>query len=111
MRSHEGDGLPAHWFQILLALASEDCHGAAIVRAVLDQTDGRMRLWPVKLYSSLERLVAAGTIAECPAPATESERRRYYQITTAGRRVLAAEAKGLAHTARLARTRLARSRP
>src|SRR5437879_9797058 len=65
MRPPDDDPLPAHWFQILLALAQEDCHGAAIVRAVLDQTDGRMRLWPVKLYSSLEQMVAASTIVEC----------------------------------------------
>ena len=57
--SRDDDRVPAHCFQILLALAERDGHGAAVVRTVLDQTDGKMRLWPVKLYASLERMVAA----------------------------------------------------
>ena len=76
------------WFQILLALAGEDRHGSAIMRAVLDQTGGTMRLWPVMLYSSIEQLTEAGLIQEIGGddrPA-ESERRRYYRITRAGRR-------------------------
>ncbi len=108
--SRDNDRVPVHCFQILLALAEKDCHGAAIVRTVLDQTDGAMRLWPVKLYASLERMVEAGTIAECAPPIDESERRRYYRITTAGRRLLAAEADRLAQTVQLARARLARGR-
>ncbi len=103
--------LGLHWFQILLALSSHDCHGAAIVRAVLDQTSGALKLWPVKLYTSLAELADAGLIAELASgPEGESERRKYYRITAAGRRALEAEADQLERAVRLARTRLARSR-
>jgi DNA-binding PadR family transcriptional regulator len=103
--------LSVHSFQILLALSSGESHGAAIVRAVLEQTDGELRLWPVRLYASLAALADAGLIAELEiTPAGESERRRYYRITTRGRGTLAEEANRLEQTARLAKARLARSR-
>ena len=93
------------WFQILLALAGEDRHGSAIMRAVLDQTGGTMRLWPVMLYNSIEQLTEAGLIQEIGGddrPA-ESERRRYYRITPSGREVARAEAGRLANLVRMAR--------
>jgi len=111
MAGHEP--LKPHWFQILLALAAEDRHGSAIMRAVLDQTQGALRLWPVMLYSSLEQLTEAGYIAEVPArdrPAGESERRRFYRITKTGRRVLADEAERMADLARAAKAQLAAAR-
>jgi DNA-binding PadR family transcriptional regulator len=104
------DPLKPHWFQILLALAADDRHGSAIMRAVLDQTQGSLRLWPVMLYSSLEQLTDAGLIAEVPArerPAGESERRRFYRITKIGRRVLADEAERMANLAKAAKAQLA----
>ena len=100
------------WFQILLALAGEDRHGSAIMRAVLDQTGGTMRLWPVMLYSSIEQLTEAGLIQEIGGddrPA-ESERRRYYRITRAGRRALGDEAERMADLAKAAKAQLAAKR-
>lgn len=105
--------LKPHWFQILLALAAEDHHGSAIMRAVLEQTQGSLRLWPVMLYSSLEQLTEAGLIAEVPArdrPAGESERRRFYRLTKTGRRVLADEAERMADLAKAAKAQLAAAR-
>ncbi|MEZ5319577.1 MAG: helix-turn-helix transcriptional regulator [Vicinamibacterales bacterium] len=100
-----------HDFQILLALAEEPRHGSGIVRAVLDQTAGALRLWPVKLYAALESLAEEGLIEALPdreRPPGASARRHYYRPTRAGRQALAAEADRLAHLADTARTRLAR---
>jgi|RhiMethySRZTD1v2_1073278.scaffolds.fasta_scaffold08044_10 DNA-binding PadR family transcriptional regulator len=104
--------LKTHWFQILLALASEDRHGSSIMRAVLDQTGGTLKLWPVMLYNSLEQMTEAGLIQEIGGSErpTESERRRYYRLTRAGRRALADEADRMASLAKAAKAQLATRR-
>ena len=87
------------FFHILLAVADESRHGSGIVRAVLHQTDGKLRLWPATLYGSLEELTQVGWIEEVIDPAErpkgESERKRFYRITPQGARVLADEAERL----------------
>lgn len=87
-----------HWFHILLALADDDLHGHGITRHVLETTDGEVRLWPVTLYSSLDELARMEWIRELTGdehPPGESNKRRYFRITDAGLRALAAEAKRL----------------
>ena len=86
------------WFQILLALAERDRHGFGIQRAVLEQTDGHMRLWPAMLYRSLNTLEGAGLIRQIPAPrdAPDDERRNYYTLTRDGRARLAEEVEMMA---------------
>ena len=87
------------FFHILLAVADESRHGSGIVRAVLHQTDGKLRLWPATLYGSLEELTRIGWLEEVIDPAErpkgESERKRFYRITSQGARVLADEAERL----------------
>jgi DNA-binding PadR family transcriptional regulator len=58
------DPLPSAAFQILLSLADEDLHGYGIMRKVQEQTNGRMRLGPRTLYSSIQVLLADGLIEE-----------------------------------------------
>jgi DNA-binding PadR family transcriptional regulator len=104
-----GAPLKAHWFYILLALATGERHGLAIARDVQALSGGRVRLWPATLYGSLEELRDGGLIAELAGPrerpADESERKRYYRLTRAGRTALAAEGERMGRLARLARTR------
>jgi DNA-binding PadR family transcriptional regulator len=86
--------LKPQWFQILLALADHDLHGLGIMKEVLEQTDGQMRLWPAMLYGSLKKMVEEGLVEERegpPGPGADSDRRRFYGITEAGRNRLAAE--------------------
>ena len=87
------------FFHILLAVADESRHGSGIVRTVLDQTDGKLRLWPATLYGSLEELTGTGWLEEVidpdERPKGESERKRFYRITPLGARVLADEAERL----------------
>jgi DNA-binding PadR family transcriptional regulator len=95
-------------FQILLALAGEDLHGYAIMRQVEEQTNGRIRLGPGTLYSSIQTLLEEKLIEETAARGDEKndhERRRYYRLTAAGRKLAVNEANRLADVLRLARRR------
>ncbi len=102
--------LKPHWFYILLALAEGDRHGLGIARAVQTLSDGRVRLWPATLYGSLDELRQRKWIEELSRRRDqledESERKRYYRLTRAGRQILTAEADHLGRLARLARARL-----
>jgi DNA-binding PadR family transcriptional regulator len=87
-------------FHILLALTDSEKHGYAIMREVERTTQGRMVLGPGTLYGAIKRLLKAGLIVETderPDPALDDSRRRYYQLTALGRRVLTAEAERMAH--------------
>ena len=97
-----------HLFHILLALADRDLHGSGISKAVKTQSGGTVVLWPVTLYGSLSELGEEGLIEALRVPPDgESERRRYYRLTRAGRRALDAEARRLAALAATAARRLA----
>lgn len=102
------DPLPSAAFQILLSLADEDLHGYGIMRQVADQTGGRIRLGPGTLYSSIQSLLEKKLIEEVD-PRVDSklgeERRRYYRLTSAGRKLARAEAERLAEVLRVARTK------
>jgi DNA-binding PadR family transcriptional regulator len=99
------DPLPPVAFHILLALAGEDLHGYAIMRQVEQQTRGRVRLGPGTLYGSIKTLLEARLIEEVEPRANEelgSERRRYYRLTSPGRKLARSEAENLADLVRLA---------
>src|SRR5215470_7213494 len=97
--------LPSAAFQILLALAEDDRHGYGIMRQVEEQTEGRMRLGPGTLYSSIQALIEEKLIEEVDmredAEAARG-RRRYYRLTSAGRKLARAEAERLAGILRVA---------
>ena len=100
------DPLPSAAFQILLSLAGEDLHGYAIMRQVEEQTGGRVRLGPGTLYSSIQTLLEEKLIQEVGlSEDTPSERRRYYRLTSAGRKVARSEADRMADVLRVARAR------
>jgi DNA-binding PadR family transcriptional regulator len=101
------DPLPAAAFQILMSLAGDDLHGYEIMRRVADQTDGRTRLGPGTLYSSIQALLEAGFIAEVASrdEGANNARRRYYHLTAAGRKAARGEAERLADVLRVARAK------
>jgi DNA-binding PadR family transcriptional regulator len=79
---------------ILLALADEDRHGYGIMQEVVRLTEGRARMGPGTLYGTLKRLLSARLIEEAeerPDPQLDDERRRYYRLTSTGRRALESE--------------------
>jgi DNA-binding PadR family transcriptional regulator len=95
-------------FHILLALTDEERHGYGIMQDVAAQTNDRLLLGPGTLYGCLKRMLAAGLVEESderPDPALDDERRRYYRMTTLGRRVVRAEAERLAGAVSAARSR------
>ena len=108
-RSRRNLALKPRWFHILLALSDKDLHGSDIMREVLEQSDGDLRLWPAMLYGSLEQMIDRGLIEELndadERPGGASGRRRYLRITDEGRRLLASEADRMAEMARLARAK------
>jgi DNA-binding PadR family transcriptional regulator len=86
--------LKPHWFHVLLALSDQPQHGYGIMQDVLERTDGKVRLWPPTLYGTIKRLSEEDLIESSEArPPSESDdaRRRYYRLTTLGRKVLQAE--------------------
>ena len=93
---------------MLLALADGEKHGYAIMQAVEADTDGQMKIRVGSLYGSLQRMIDANLIDETderPAPELDDQRRRYYQLTDFGRRVLQAEIERLASVVTLARSK------
>jgi DNA-binding PadR family transcriptional regulator len=102
------DPLPSAAFQILLSLTDEELHGYGIMRQVEEQSGGRMRLGPGTLYSSIQSLVEEKLIEETDANADGklgSERRRYYRLTSLGRRLVRSEAERLAELLRVVRAK------
>jgi DNA-binding PadR family transcriptional regulator len=84
--------------EVLLALADEDRHGYGLARAVADHTGGLVQLDPGNLYRVIKRLLADGLLVESArreVAGGSGERRRYYQLTPLGGRVLAAELQRL----------------
>ena len=94
-------------FHIMLALADGERHGYSILREVERYTEGRLKLGPTTLYRSIRQMLAAGYIEESearPDPELDDERRRYYRLTDAGRRVALAETRRLARLVNLAQS-------
>ncbi|HEX5216330.1 MAG TPA: helix-turn-helix transcriptional regulator [Vicinamibacterales bacterium] len=98
--------LKTHWYFILMSLAGGNRHGLAIARDVKQLSGGQVTLWPATLYGSLEDLADAGWIAELADRdlPDESDRKKFYTLTRAGRAALDAETRRLADLVKLARS-------
>jgi len=106
--------LPTAWFHLLLALTGGERHGYALMQDVADESGGQLRLGPGTLYGALKRLLQLGLVEESarrPDPVLDDERRRYYRLTPAGRRVLTAEAARHDRLVNLARAKRVLPRP
>jgi DNA-binding PadR family transcriptional regulator len=92
-------------FLVLLALASGERHGYAVMRFAEQTTDGRVRLPPGTLYRTISRLVADGFVEEIEGQdpdAPHDARRRYYRLTKPGQRAAEEEAELISRLARAA---------
>lgn len=93
-------------YLILTALASGSQHGYGIIADVSGISGGRVRLRAGTLYTALDRLRVDGLIAVDREEIVETRLRRYYRLTPAGEKRLAAEAARLHANAMAAMRRL-----
>jgi DNA-binding PadR family transcriptional regulator len=97
--------LGARPFHILLALADGERHGYSISKEIEEETHGAIRLGPGTLYGLLKQMLDDGWIEAARSAPDDDPRRRYYRLTTWGRRIAQAEAERLADLVRVARSR------
>ena len=67
-------------YLVLLALAEEPRHGYGVVKAVVELSDGAVKLGAGTLYGILDRLVAAEMAEASGEFIVDGRLRRYYQI-------------------------------
>jgi len=95
---------PAVFF-ILFALADGDKHGYAIMQETTKLSEGKFRMGPGTLYTTIQRLLELSLIEEVwemnDGDKRES-RRRYYRLTRQGRALLDLEINRMGAVLRLA---------
>lgn len=104
------DAPSATEFHVLLVLSRGALYGYAIMKAVEEESGGRIRPEIGSLYRVLSRLMAQGLVEETDAPAASREPhpgrdRRFYRLTARGRAVARAEAMRLHEVLEIARRR------
>jgi DNA-binding PadR family transcriptional regulator len=96
---------------ILIVLAGEDRHGYGIMQEVAKETNNQYKLGPGTLYDNLQKLLDNGLVAETDRRDKEDARRRYYRLTSLGKRVVAAEMQRLEGIFRRAKVHLQSMKP
>lgn len=84
---------------VLSSLAESPRHGYAIMKDVDARSNGEVAPGATSLYRTLWQLAEDGLVSETtdrPSAVLDDDRRRYFRITPAGRRALAAEVARLA---------------
>lgn len=95
--------LPQVAFSILLALSLKPRHGYEIMKQVAEDSKGKIKLAPGALYTSIKLLNEQGLIKELED--STDTRRRYYELTAAGRKKLNVELEYYDNTVKLAKQR------
>ena len=87
------------WYSILLAMADAPRHGYGIIKEIELRTGGTMSPATGTVYLALQRLEEEALIGEsqgaAEAPPADRRRRRWYELTPFGRKVLVAETRRL----------------
>jgi transcriptional regulator len=78
---------------VLKALEGGAQHGYGVARWVRESTDETLNVEEGALYTSLHRLELRGWVAGSWGTSENNRKAKYYELTRAGRRQLAAEAK------------------
>jgi transcriptional regulator len=76
---------------VLKALASQSMHGFEVTRWLEQQSGQRLELEDAAIYQALYRLERRGLVEAEWGVTVEGRRARYYELTRAGRRELAAQ--------------------
>lgn len=81
--------LTESYFYILLCLYGGKKHGYGIMQKTGQLTNGRVRIGSGTMYGAVSNMMKKGWIRECENPA--DDRKKLYELTTAGRNVFEAE--------------------
>jgi DNA-binding PadR family transcriptional regulator len=103
---HGAKPITSSIFLILLALSDRERHGLGIADEIESRTQGKVRVGPGTLYNAIRKMSEAGLIAEvafAPDPDDDDPRRRYYRITSLGRRRMHEEVERLSVVLAMAR--------
>jgi DNA-binding PadR family transcriptional regulator len=93
-------------FYILLSLANGEKHGYEIMKQVKLDTQGKIAMGNGTMYGSLKRMLADDLIMEAGDRIDPGHtRRKYYQLTELGRKVLQAEMNRYVETATIIKER------
>lgn len=95
-------------FLVLTALAAQPLHGYGLIQAVVQLSDGGVRLRAGTLYGALDRLTEQGLIEIDREEAVDGRLRRYYRLSDSGAAALAVQAERLQRRAAAARSQLRR---
>lgn len=95
--------LPQVAFSILLALSLKERHGYEIIKQVNEDSNGKIKLSPGALYTSIKQLLEQKLIKEVSVEG--DTRRRYYRLSSKGKAVLNEELDYYQNTIALARQR------
>ena len=93
-------------FYVLFSLLDGEKHGYAIMQETSALSDGKFRMGPATLYTTLQRLLDSGLIEEAGGSrSSDDSRRRYYRLLGHGKSLLEAELARMDWAVRLARRR------
>lgn len=96
-------------FYILLSLRDGERHGYEILKEVQAGSLGKVKLGPATLYTSLKKLLDAGLVQEVAGPKDGDARRRYYRLTSGGRKELSEGLDRMERVLAIARPRALRA--
>ncbi len=91
---------------IMAALARERLHGYGIIGEVERLSDGQITLSTGTLYGALDRLERDGYVRFAGEERVGGPKRRYYELSPAGRTLLAEEVERMRATAAALRDQL-----
>ena len=90
---------------VLLAVGDGAAHGYAVGKDIEARSGGRLDPTTGALYQALKRLTGDGLIRQVTVRDSADPRRKYFALTAAGRRAVAAEVRRLEGLVELARDR------
>ncbi|MEV0611809.1 PadR family transcriptional regulator [Nonomuraea sp. NPDC050404] len=97
--SKRSPGLSEQTYFVLAALLDGPLHGHAIIKKVVDLSEGRITLPVGTLYGALDRLAANGIITIEREEIFNGRKRRYFRITDEGDGMVRAEARRMQQAA------------
>lgn len=87
--------LTESYFYILLCLWQQPLHGYGIMQMTSQITGGRVMIGSGTMYGATGKMIKKQWIREIRSTDPEDERRRLYELTEAGRKVLILEVERL----------------